>query len=144
MAQVDDLTMKLSAAERQLRQLPASIGSPQLSKLTRSSDKRRSLSLRGRESMQQVSREMEEKLSELESKIALIQTKSASTEQLPITSVRESPRSAKKLDALCLENKSSPRLHRRSSRRKSDLGPSMHQNPPQSPPLVKVRLTNKS
>jgi len=131
--------MKLSTAERQLRQLPATIGTPQPSKFTRSSDKRRSLSLRGRESMQQVSREMEEKLSELENKIALIQNKSASTEQLPLAGVKESPRSAKKLDALCLENKSSPRMHRRSSRRKSDLGPMLHQNPPQSPPPQKVK-----
>jgi hypothetical protein len=132
---VDDLTLKLSAAERQLRQLPPPIGSPQLQKLTRGGEKRRSLSLRGRESMQQVSREMEEKLADLESKLDTLTRKSASTEQLPIKKILESPQSAKKLDALCLENKASPRLQRKSSRRKSDLGPLVSSSPhSESPP----------
>lgn len=115
--------------------MPPPIGSPQLQKLTRGGEKRRSLSLRGRESMQQVSREMEEKLADLENKLATLTRKSVSTEQLPIKKVLESPRSAKKLDALCLENKASPRLQRKSSRRKSDLGPLVSSSPhSESPP----------
>ncbi|CAB3382729.1 Hypothetical predicted protein [Cloeon dipterum] len=126
---VDDLTTKLSSAERQLRQLPPSIGSPQLSKFSRASEKRRSLSLKGRDSMR-------EKFTD-QDKASLMQQKSASTDQISMAGISESSRHAKKLEALCLENKMSPRLPRKSSRRKSDLGPLLHQNPPQSPPPQK-------
>ena len=76
--------MKLSSAERQLRQLPTQPGSPlpQLKLGARGTEKRRSLSLRGRESMAQVSREMEEKLSELETRVTAMQRRSASSETL--------------------------------------------------------------
>ncbi|XP_059480331.1 myosin phosphatase Rho-interacting protein isoform X2 [Neocloeon triangulifer] len=128
---VDDLTMKLSAAERQLRQLPPSIGSPQLSKFSRVSEKRRSLSLKGRDSMR-------EKFSD-QDKASLMQQRSASTDQISTAGIGEGSRYAKKLEALCLENKMSPRLPRKSSRRKSDLGPLLHNNLPQSPPPQKTR-----
>ncbi|KAF4531391.1 hypothetical protein B566_EDAN009632, partial [Ephemera danica] len=138
---VDDLTQKLSTAERQLRQLPPPVGSPQLQK---PGQKRRSLSLRGRESMVQVSREVEEKLVELETKVTALQRRSASTEILPTKKPVESPRSAKKLDALCLENKSSPRLQRKGSRRKSDLGPIISSLPhSQSPPPQRAKTLRR-
>lgn len=46
----------------------------------RNTEKRRSLSLRGREPMAQVSREMAEKLSEQETRLKALQRRSASTE----------------------------------------------------------------
>ncbi|XP_069672228.1 protein outspread isoform X4 [Periplaneta americana] len=66
-ARVEDLTLKLTAAEKQVRGLKQKLSKSD------SREKRRSLSLKGRESFQ-ICKELEEKLAELEAKITSIET----------------------------------------------------------------------
>ncbi|XP_012265785.2 protein outspread isoform X2 [Athalia rosae] len=65
-ARIQDLTNKLTASEKQVRALKQKLVKAE------SRDKRRSLSLKGRESFQ-ISQELEEKLLELETKICAIE-----------------------------------------------------------------------
>ncbi|XP_063226112.1 protein outspread isoform X2 [Bacillus rossius redtenbacheri] len=107
---VDDLTLKLSAAEKQVRSLKQKLAKAD------SRDKRRSLSLKGRESFQ-ICKELEEKLGELESKISALESGK------PITAVSirtskharsESPQGSKKDDSGDKLKASSSRLRRKS------------------------------
>ncbi|KDR11694.1 Protein outspread [Zootermopsis nevadensis] len=66
-ARVEDLTLKLTAAEKQVRALKQKLSKSD------SREKRRSLSLKGRESFQ-ICKELEEKLTELEAKITSLET----------------------------------------------------------------------
>lgn len=89
-ARIQDLTSKLAGSEKQARTLKQ--------KLTKaeSRDKRRSLSLKGRESFQ-ISQEVEDKLQDLENKILAIERgKSASAPISAITSSKESSPNPKK------------------------------------------------
>ncbi|XP_029033896.2 protein outspread isoform X2 [Osmia bicornis bicornis] len=108
-ARIQDLTNKLAASEKQVRTLKQ--------KLTKaeSRDKRRSLSLKGRESFQ-ISQEMEDKLVDLENKICAIErgksivgtpvsTGSSSKESSP-NPKKEKRRDTKNLDRSRLRRKS--------------------------------------
>ncbi|XP_076387068.1 myosin phosphatase Rho interacting protein outspread isoform X2 [Megachile rotundata] len=107
-ARIQDLTNKLAASEKQVRTLKQ--------KLTKaeSRDKRRSLSLKGRESFQ-ISQEMEDKLLDLENKICAIErgksigtpvsTGSSSKESSP-NPKKEKRRDSKNLDRTRLRRKS--------------------------------------
>lgn len=66
-ARIHDLTQKLTASDKQVRTLKYKI------QKTESREKRRSLSLKGRESFT-LSKEVEEKLTELENKITMLET----------------------------------------------------------------------
>ncbi|XP_067013122.2 protein outspread [Anabrus simplex] len=66
-SRIEDLTLKLSAAEKQVRGLKQKLAKSE------SREKRRSLSLKGRESFQ-ICKELEEKLGELEAKILALET----------------------------------------------------------------------
>lgn len=66
-ARVQDLTQKLTASDKQVRSLKHKIHK------TESREKRRSLSLKGRESFT-LGKEVEEKLTELENKITMLET----------------------------------------------------------------------
>ncbi|GBP17123.1 Protein outspread [Eumeta japonica] len=66
-ARILDLTQKLTASDKQVRSLKHKI------QKTESREKRRSLSLKGRESFT-LSKEVEEKLTELENKLTLLET----------------------------------------------------------------------
>ncbi|XP_024940754.1 protein outspread isoform X5 [Cephus cinctus] len=107
-ARIQDLTNKLAASEKQVRALKQ--------KLTKAEtrDKRRSLSLKGRESFQ-ISQEMEDKLMDLENKICAIERgKSISAPASAGSSSKESSPNPKKERKR--ENKS---LDRARLRRKS-------------------------
>ncbi|XP_076755753.1 myosin phosphatase Rho interacting protein outspread isoform X2 [Xylocopa sonorina] len=107
-ARIQDLTNKLAASEKQVRTLKQ--------KLTKAEtrDKRRSLSLKGRESFQ-ISQEMEDKLLDLETKICAIErgkgigtpvsTGNSSKESSP-NSKKEKRREGKSLDRSRLRRKS--------------------------------------
>ncbi|XP_050473401.1 myosin phosphatase Rho interacting protein outspread isoform X2 [Bombus vancouverensis nearcticus] len=107
-ARIQDLTNKLAASEKQVRTLKQ--------KLTKaeSRDKRRSLSLKGRESFQ-ISQEMEDKLLDLENKICAIErgkgtsapvsTGCSSKESSP-NPKKEKRRDGKSLDRTRLRRKS--------------------------------------
>lgn len=107
-ARIQDLTNKLAASEKQVRTLKQ--------KLTKAEtrDKRRSLSLKGRESFQ-ISQEMEDKLLDLENKIcaiergksitATVSTGSSSKESSP-NPKKEKRRESKNLDRTRLRRKS--------------------------------------
>lgn len=83
-ARIQDLTNKLTASEKQVRAVKQKLLKSE------SRDKRRSLSLKGRESLQ-ISQELEEKLLELEGKICAIERgKSASAPASAETSSKES------------------------------------------------------
>lgn len=71
-ARVQDLTQKLSASEKYTRTLKQKL------QKTESREKRRSLSLKGRDSFA-IGKEVEEKLSELENKIIALESSSSST-----------------------------------------------------------------
>ncbi|XP_014212324.1 uncharacterized protein LOC106642148 isoform X2 [Copidosoma floridanum] len=108
-AKIQDLTNKLAGSEKQVRMLKQ--------KLTKaeSRDKRRSLSLKGRESFQ-ISQEVEDKLVDLEKKIsALERGKGARSVVAPETTSKESSSSTKK-ERTKKENRS---LDRSRVRRKS-------------------------
>ncbi|GJQ70639.1 putative PH domain protein [Trypoxylus dichotomus] len=93
---VQDLTMKLATAEKQARNLK--------SKLQDSREKRRSLSLKGRESIS-INKEIEDKIAELETKIvALEKNKSRRKHRRERSSERMSP----------IENKFQQRIRRKS------------------------------
>ncbi|XP_046620410.1 protein outspread isoform X1 [Neodiprion virginianus] len=107
-ARIQDLTNKLTASEKQVRSLKQKLVKAE------SRDKRRSLSLKGRESFQ-ISQELEEKLLELEGKISAIeQGKCLSAPASAGTSSKESSPNPKKERKR--ENKS---LDRARIRRKS-------------------------
>ncbi|GLG98461.1 Uncharacterized protein GBIM_05111 [Gryllus bimaculatus] len=92
-SRIEDLTLKLSAAEKQVRTLKQ--------KLTKSEsrDKRRSLSLKGRESFQ-ICKELEEKLGELEAKIIALETgKHVTQPKATKTPGSESPQKSQSEDA---------------------------------------------
>ncbi|CAK9821946.1 Protein outspread [Anthophora retusa] len=107
-ARIQDLTNKLAASEKQVRTLKQ--------KLTKAEarDKRRSLSLKGRESFQ-ISQEMEDKLLDLENKIcaiergksisAAVSTGNSSKESSP-NPKKEKRRDGKSLDRTRLRRKS--------------------------------------
>ncbi|XP_076233527.1 myosin phosphatase Rho interacting protein outspread isoform X1 [Calliopsis andreniformis] len=107
-ARIQDLTNKLAASEKQVRTLKQ--------KLTKAEtrDKRRSLSLKGRESFQ-ISQEMEDKLVDLENKICAIErgknigptvsTGSSSKDSSP-NPKKEKRRESKNLDRTRLRRKS--------------------------------------
>ncbi|XP_017880653.1 protein outspread isoform X2 [Ceratina calcarata] len=106
-ARIQDLTNKLAASEKQVRTLKQ--------KLTKAEtrDKRRSLSLKGRESFQ-ISQEMEDKLLDLENKICAIErgrninaaaTGSSSKDSSP-NPKKEKRRDGKSLDRTRLRRKS--------------------------------------
>lgn len=104
-ARIQDLTNKLAASEKQVRTLKQKLMKAE----TR--DKRRSLSLKGRESFQ-ISQEMEDKLVDLENKICAIErgksvasTASSSKESSP-NPKKEKRRESKNLDRTRLRRKS--------------------------------------
>ncbi|KAF3428826.1 hypothetical protein E2986_13304 [Frieseomelitta varia] len=107
-ARIQDLTNKLAASEKQVRTLKQ--------KLTKveTRDKRRSLSLKGRESFQ-ISQEMEDKLLDLENKICAIERgKSTSAQVSTGSSSKESspnPKKEKRRDGKSLDR---TRLRRKS------------------------------
>ncbi|XP_076382798.1 myosin phosphatase Rho interacting protein outspread isoform X3 [Megalopta genalis] len=103
-ARIQDLTNKLAASEKQVRTLKQ--------KLTKAEarDKRRSLSLKGRESFQ-ISQEMEDKLQDLENKICAIE-RGRSIGAIGATGSKESSPNPKK-------EKRSKNLDRSRLRRKS-------------------------
>ncbi|XP_016911246.2 protein outspread isoform X7 [Apis cerana] len=107
-ARIQDLTNKLAASEKQVRNLKQ--------KLTKAEtrDKRRSLSLKGRESFQ-ISQEMEDKLVDLENKICAIERgKSISAPASAGSSPKESspnPKKEKRRDSKSLDR---TRLRRKS------------------------------
>lgn len=107
-ARIQDLTNKLAASEKQVRNLKQ--------KLTKAEtrDKRRSLSLKGRESFQ-ISQEMEDKLVDLENKICAIERgKSVSAPASAGSSPKESspnPKKEKRRDSKSLDR---TRLRRKS------------------------------
>ncbi|KAK9310721.1 hypothetical protein QLX08_000040 [Tetragonisca angustula] len=107
-ARIQDLTNKLAASEKQVRTLKQ--------KLTKveTRDKRRSLSLKGRESFQ-ISQEMEDKLLDLENKICAIERgKSTSAQASTGSSSKESspnPKKEKRRDGKSLDR---ARLRRKS------------------------------
>ncbi|XP_046820645.1 protein outspread isoform X3 [Vespa crabro] len=105
-ARIQDLTNKLAASEKQVRTLKQ--------KLTKAEtrDKRRSLSLKGRESFQ-ISQEMEDKLCDLENKICAIERggKAAggvgsNSKELSPNSKKEKKKEGKHLDRARLRRKS--------------------------------------
>lgn len=108
-ARIQDLTNKLAASEKQVRTLKQ--------KLTKveTRDKRRSLSLKGRESFQ-ISQEVEDKLLDLENKISAIEkgkcvsapvsAGSSSKESSPTTKKEKRRESSKSLDRNRLRRKS--------------------------------------
>lgn len=107
-ARVQDLTNKLAASEKQVRTLKQ--------KLTKAEtrDKRRSLSLKGRESFQ-ISQEVEDKLLDLENKICAIErgksinvpvSPSSSSKELNPNTKKEKRRESKNLDRARLRRKS--------------------------------------
>lgn len=71
-SRIEDLTLKLSASEKQSRLLKQKISKSE------SREKRRSLSLRGKESFS-IGKEMEEKLAELESKVNALESGKSSS-----------------------------------------------------------------
>ncbi|KAK1134042.1 hypothetical protein K0M31_011827 [Melipona bicolor] len=107
-ARIQDLTNKLAASEKQVRTLKQ--------KLTKveTRDKRRSLSLKGRESFQ-ISQEMEDKLMDLENKICAIERGKSTSAQVSIgSSSKESspnPKKEKRRDGKSLDR---TRLRRKS------------------------------
>ncbi|XP_018345806.1 PREDICTED: protein outspread isoform X2 [Trachymyrmex septentrionalis] len=107
-ARVQDLTNKLAASEKQIRTLKQ--------KLTKaeSRDKRRSLSLKGRESFQ-ISQEVEDKLLDLENKICAIERgKSISAPVSAGSSSKESSPNPKKEKRRESKNLDRARLRRKS------------------------------
>lgn len=105
-ARIQDLTNKLAASEKQVRTLKQ--------KLTKveSRDKRRSLSLKGRESFQ-ISQEVEDKLLDLENKICAIERSKSAPVSAGSSSKESSPnpkkekrRESKHLDRARLRRKS--------------------------------------
>ncbi|PNF35189.1 hypothetical protein B7P43_G07654 [Cryptotermes secundus] len=110
-ARVEDLTLKLSAAEKQVRALKQ--------KLLKSDsrEKRRSLSLKGRESFQ-ICKELEEKLAELEAKITSLETGqpvAVTASPRPIKHARSaSPQSRKDISSDEGGSKGSSRIRRKS------------------------------
>ncbi|XP_076183646.1 myosin phosphatase Rho interacting protein outspread isoform X2 [Ptiloglossa arizonensis] len=107
-ARIQDLTNKLAASEKQVRTLKQ--------KLTKaeSRDKRRSLSLKGRESFQ-ISQEMEDKLLDLETKICAIERgKSIGTTVSTGNSSKESSPNPKKEKRRESKNLDRTRLRRKS------------------------------
>ncbi|KAL6255893.1 hypothetical protein P5V15_013134 [Pogonomyrmex californicus] len=107
-ARIQDLTNKLAASEKQIRTLKQ--------KLTKaeSRDKRRSLSLKGRESFQ-ISQEVEDKLLDLENKICAIERgKSISAPASAGSSSKESSPNLKKEKRRESKNLDRARLRRKS------------------------------
>ncbi|XP_026827895.1 protein outspread isoform X2 [Ooceraea biroi] len=107
-ARIQDLTNKLAASEKQVRTLKQ--------KLTKaeSRDKRRSLSLKGRESFQ-ISQEVEDKLLDLENKICAIErSKSISAPVSAGSSSKESSPNPKKEKRRESKNLDRARLRRKS------------------------------
>ncbi|XP_053988582.1 protein outspread isoform X2 [Hylaeus volcanicus] len=107
-ARIQDLTNKLAASEKQVRTLKQ--------KLTKveTRDKRRSLSLKGRESFQ-ISQEMEDKLLDLENKICAIERgKSIATSVTTGSSSKESSPNPKKEKRRESKNLDRTRLRRKS------------------------------
>ncbi|XP_011881785.1 PREDICTED: uncharacterized protein LOC105569716 isoform X2 [Vollenhovia emeryi] len=107
-ARIQDLTNKLAASEKQIRTLKQ--------KLTKaeSRDKRRSLSLKGRESFQ-ISQEVEDKLLDLENKICAIERgKSISAPVSAGSSSKESSPNLKKEKRRDSKNLDRARLRRKS------------------------------
>ena len=102
-ARIQDLTTKLAGSEKQVRTLKQ--------KLTKSEtrEKRRSLSLKGRESFQ-ISQELEDKLLDLETKISLISRGKTTPAPVPSkdssNSKKETKRDKKTLDRARLRRKS--------------------------------------
>ncbi|XP_012272880.1 protein outspread isoform X2 [Orussus abietinus] len=107
-ARIQDLTNKLAASEKQVRTLRQ--------KLTKaeSRDKRRSLSLKGRESFQ-ISQELEDKLVDLENKICAIERgKSISAPASAGTSKESSPNPKKERKRETVKSLDRARLRRKS------------------------------
>ncbi|PSN31199.1 hypothetical protein C0J52_22102 [Blattella germanica] len=106
-ARVEDLTLKLSAAEKQVRSLKQKLAKSD------SREKRRSLSLKGRESFQ-MCKELEEKLVELEAKIIAIETGQPIAARPSKHARSESPQNRKDSNASETSSKGSSRVRRKS------------------------------
>ncbi|XP_018369558.1 PREDICTED: protein outspread isoform X4 [Trachymyrmex cornetzi] len=106
-ARIQDLTNKLAASEKQIRTLKQ--------KLTKaeSRDKRRSLSLKGRESFQ-ISQEVEDKLLDLENKICAIERGKSISAPVSVGSSKESSPNPKKEKRRESKNLDRARLRRKS------------------------------